>query len=479
MKILFTQSYQRYLDPKEEKRHMPYAPLGTLIAAAMLRNEGHDVRIIDGMFSRDMKSFDQTIASWRPDLHFIYDDEFNYLTKMCLTNMRQAAFYMIRRSTEHQIPVFVYSSDATDHAPLYLNNGSDGVIIGEGESVISDIVHHDDVRRGDRRVSGLLRRDIAPSDHPGRRNATLNIDQLPAPDFTLVDIASYQNEWKRHHGYFSMNVTTSRGCPYHCNWCAKPIYGQVYHARSAESTADEFYRLHHRYGADHIWITDDIFGLKPGWLDSFAVALQQRRLHLPYKCLSRADLLLRGNTISALRESGCRTVWLGAESGSQKILNAMDKGVQRTQIDEATQNLRRSGIETAYFIQFGYSGESWNDINATRAMIRQNLPDELGISVSYPLPGTPFYERVRNELKEKHNWSDSDDLDMMFEGTYSKSFYKALHRFVHAEYRLRLFLKRGPWHRCIHAVYYLIKYLIYGPYVQLTRMRPLNPTDPK
>lgn len=471
MKILFAQSYQRFLDPKEKKRHMPYPPLGTVLAATMARAAGHEVFVLDGMHTTRLDEFDTALASLNPDIVFIYDDEFNYLTKMCLTNMRSAAIHMIHQARTKQVPVFVYSSDATDHKELYLKAGCDGIIIGEGESVMLDILRVGGNIQSEQPLLGLFRQHDTRSENTTRRGLTLDLDSLPAPDFSLVDMKLYQNEWLEYHGYFSINISTSRGCPYHCNWCAKPIYGQIYHVQSPEKTAEEFYRLHELYHADHVWITDDIFGLKPGWLEAFSSALQKWSVHVPYKCLSRADLLLRNNTIPFLQASGCQTVWLGAESGSQKILNAMDKGIQRKQIDQATHALRQHNIHTAYFIQFGYTSESWNDIVETRKMIRQNLPDELGISVSYPLPGTPFFERVNKELKEKKNWSDSDDLDMMFTGTYSKSFYKALHRFVHAEYRLSNILKRRLWRRVVHAGYYCIRYMVYGLFVQTLRVK--------
>jgi radical SAM superfamily enzyme YgiQ (UPF0313 family) len=189
------------------------------------------------------------------------------------------------------------------------------------------------------------------------------------------------------------------------------------------------------YGFDHIWMCDDIFGLKPNWVEEFADLVENEGLHFRFKIQSRADLLLQENYVRALARAGCDNSWMGAESGSQKILDAMDKGTTVEQIAEATALLREHGIHPGFFIQFGYPGETKEDIELTIRMINHLLPDEIGISVSYPLPGTVFYERVKSQLKEKTNWTDSDELRLMFRNTYPPAFYKQLHRYVHRSYR--------------------------------------------
>jgi radical SAM superfamily enzyme YgiQ (UPF0313 family) len=187
---------------------------------------------------------------------------------------------------------------------------------------------------------------------------------------------------------------------------------------------------------DHLWFCDDIFGLKPGWLEAFAHSVVRADAAIPFKCLSRADLLVQKQTIADLRRSGCTTVWLGAESGSQKILDAMEKGTTVEQIREASARLRTHGIRVGFFLQFGYPGETREDIGLTLRMVKEAMPDELGISVSYPLPGTKFYENVRRQLGEKKNWVDSEDLAMMYQGTYAPEFYRALHRLTHKKFRM-------------------------------------------
>jgi radical SAM superfamily enzyme YgiQ (UPF0313 family) len=182
---------------------------------------------------------------------------------------------------------------------------------------------------------------------------------------------------------------------------------------------------------DYVWFMDDIFGLKPGWISRFADEMNKRGLHLPFKCLSRPDILLRQGEIDALHRAGCDVVWMGAESGSQKILDAMEKGTTVQQIETATRELKNRGIRVGHFIQFGYPGEEASDITATLQLLRKTLPDELGVSVSYPLPGTKFFDRVVAQLGDKRNWVDSDDLAILFNSPYSTRFYRVLHRHTH------------------------------------------------
>jgi radical SAM superfamily enzyme YgiQ (UPF0313 family) len=234
-----------------------------------------------------------------------------------------------------------------------------------------------------------------------------------------------------------MNMVTTRGCPYHCNWCAKPIWGQRYNSRSPENVVAEMKWLKETYQPDHIWFADDIMGLKPHWLEQMGELLDDQTARIPFKCLSRADLLLRGKTIEGLKQAGCDIVWIGAESGSQKILNAMEKGTKVEEIYQTAEKLHQAGLRVGFFLQFGYPGETRADIERTLQMVRDCQPDDIGMSVSYALPGTKFYERVKLELGDKQNWVDSSDLAMMYQGPFTTEFYRHLHLVLHKEFRSR------------------------------------------
>ncbi len=436
-KVLVTHSYFMRFDPKQWGLQQSFAPLGTLYAASALRKEGHDVAFFDVMFSESAEEIFPILEREQPEILLICDDGFNYLTKMCLTNMREAAFRMSRLGGEHGCKVIVSSSDATDHVESYLSQGAHYIIHGETEATLVSLVnqlssgnnHFPELAGISYNYEGAIQSTATPE-------PISNLDTLPFPAWDLVDMKRYRSMWLHRYGYFSINLATTRGCPFRCTWCAKPIYGYRYNSHSPKYIIDQLLELKKIIGFEKVWFCDDIFGLDKRWLTEFSRLVTENKLHFRYKIQSRADLLLDEEYVKNLARSGCEMVWLGTESGSQKVLDAMNKGIRIEQVEQATLMLRKYGIQPAFFIQFGYPGETIEDIRLTQRMINRLLPEDIGISVSYPLPGTLFYESVKNDLKEKSNWTDSDELALMFKNTYPPLFYKRLHRYIHKNYRL-------------------------------------------
>jgi anaerobic magnesium-protoporphyrin IX monomethyl ester cyclase len=507
--VLFGQAYFLRFDPKLWEARQPYAPLGALYAAACVRERGYRVRLFDAMLASSENEWAAALDANRPRFAVIYEDNFNYLSKMCLLRMRQAALTMIDLARARGITTIVAGADATDHPATYLERGADVVVIGEGEVTLVELLDRLTGRTEAtlptqptrptwdllREVPGLWMRDADGRYARTAPRATIrNLDSLPLPAWDLVDVDRYQSIWRSRHGYVSMNLVTTRGCPYHCNWCAKPIYGQRYAARSPEHVVEEMAWLKRTYRPDHLWIADDIFGLKPGWIERFAALLQQRDAAIPFKCLLRADQVTAA-VAGALHAAKCQTAWIGAESGSQRILDAMEKGTRVEQIATATRLLHEAGVDVGFFLQFGYPGETREDIDLTLQMVRDCAPDDIGVSVSYPLPGTTFYQRVRAQLGRKQNWVDSNDLAMMYHATYVPDFYRALHALVHAEFRARKSVAlvsraaRRPWtartrhvrgvaHAALHTVHASILRRRLDRLARLTASAPPTPLIP-
>ena len=435
--VLLGQAYYLRFDPKLWEAQQPYAPLGTLYAASYLRERGHTPALFDAMLADSVAEWSDAIARTRPRLAAIYEDSFNYLSKMCLLRMRDAALEMIDRSRRAGVPIVVSGSDATDHPEIYLRRGATAVILGEGEITLADLADRLRVNQPLDDVPGIAYLD----DTCGlRRSASRpfikSLDDLPFPAWDLVDIDRYRRIWQARRGFLSMNLATTRGCPYHCNWCAKPIYGQRYAVRSAQAVATEIAWLRQNFAPDHLWIVDDVFGLKPGWVEEFAALVSAQGPPLPFRCLMRADQVT-ADIARALAASGCTMLWMGAESGSQKVLDAMEKGLRVDDIRTASRLLKAAGIAVGVFLQFGYPGETWDDIEATLQLARELEPADIGVSVSYPLPGTRFYERVQQQLGAKQNWIDSNDLSTMYQAEYAPEVYRGVHGLVHHEFRAR------------------------------------------
>jgi anaerobic magnesium-protoporphyrin IX monomethyl ester cyclase len=444
--VLLTHSNHLFSDAKQVQKMQPYAPLQTLIAAAVLRQTGINVAVCDVTFEDPETAFRDSLRTLEPKLVVVCEDDFNFLSKMCLTRNRELAFWMAQTAKAHGCRTAVHGFDASDHTQEFLNAGFDYVLIGEVEETLLDL------------AGGRVMEDVpgvafvSASDHRvhqnPRRPIRADLDSLPRPAWDLIDLEPYRKAWLLRHGFFSMNLVSSRGCPYKCNWCAKPIYGNSYHVRSPLRMAEEMLLIKQTYHPDHVWFADDIFALSAKWTRDFSDAVARLEAQIPFKMQSRCDLMTR-DSVAALKRAGCSEVWMGAESGSQHVLDAMDKGIRVEQIYQARRNLSRHGIRAGLFLQFGYPNETWQDIEATIGMVRETRPNDIGVSVSYPIAGTKFYQLVASQMGKKTQWSESGDLTMMFQGTYSSDLYRALAEALHLEVRqpAEKIAIRAAWNR--------------------------------
>jgi anaerobic magnesium-protoporphyrin IX monomethyl ester cyclase len=439
LSILLGHSYFLRLDPKQWQRAKPYPPLATLQVAARLRTLGHRVELFDAMLADGTGEYERQLAALEPQLVLLYEDNYNFLTKMCLERMRGAACRMIAAARRTRARVVVAGSDATDEPEAYLAAGADAVLAGEGIEALEVLLRRLDERPsmgGGELVQGIIGVtggvSRASSGHPTRTRIPPARGELPAPAWDLIDIERYRDIWQRAHGHFSLNMAASRGCSFRCAWCAKPIWGNHYLQRPAADVAAEMSRIKRDHAPDHIWFADDIFGFRVDWVNEFAAALATSGGGIPFTIQTRADLISEPMA-AALRAAGCQEAWLGAESGSQRVLDAMNKGIRVAEIHAARARLGAAGIRVGFFIQLGYLGEELTDIVATRELIERARPDDVGVSVAYPLPGTKFHDLVSGQLGGKTHWQASGDLTMMFPGTYTTAFYREVRDLLHEQ----------------------------------------------
>ncbi|MDH3268147.1 MAG: radical SAM protein, partial [Ignavibacteria bacterium] len=303
-KILFTHSYFYRFDSKQWNTKQPYAPLGTIYAASVMREAGYQVSLFDTALIDSPEKIISIIEKEKPSYLVIYDDGFNYLTKMCLTNMREAAFRMATIAKQKGITVIASSSDAADHYEKYFEHGVDFVVIGEGEVTLKELVATlDEGGTKFNHIDGLAFKENKKIIRTSARQIVKELDLFPMPAWDLIDISSYKKIWLDSHGYFSLNIATTRGCPFKCNWCAKPIYGNRYNSRSPKKVVEEIEYLIKNFDVNHFWMCDDIFGLKPGWVQEFRDIVKSKGIKFKYKIQSRVDLLIQEDTIAALAES--------------------------------------------------------------------------------------------------------------------------------------------------------------------------------
>ena len=431
--ILLAHSYFLARDPKQHDRMRPYPPLATLLAAAQLRRDGHDVALFDAMLADGVDDFRAALVAHRPAAVAIVEDNFNYVTKMCTVRMREAALEMIAAARARGAIVLVNGSDASDRPALYLDAGAAAVLVGEPDETLRAVAARLALGAPFDAVPGLVTGDGRSGIRTtGPAPTVRDLDALPEPAWDLVDIGAYRAAWVIAHGRLSWSMTTSRGCPFGCNWCAKPIFGRRYAQRSPELVAHDLRNLKDVAAPDHVWFADDIFGLTPRWIARFADEVQRLDARIPFMIQTRVDLL-QPSVVRALVKAGAEEVWMGVESGSQRVLDAMEKGTVIDDVRAATRALRDHGVRACWFLQLGYPPEEWADVLMTRDLVRDERPDDIGVSVAYPLPGTKFHAEVRAQLGVRENWEHSDDLAMLFHGTYTTAFYRRIRDALHHE----------------------------------------------
>jgi len=477
LKVLFTHAFFLRLDAKQWRTAKPYPPLAPLYALAAVRQAGHTAELADLQFAHGGEELQAHLERVEPDVLVIYDDSFNYLTKMCLSVMEAEALRMVRLAKRRGLPVIVHGSDASDHRRRFLEEGADFVLLGDGEATLVELLGA--LERGEPwdRLQGLAFRRGGELVETGRRRSPTDLDSLAAPAWDAIDLAPYEHLWRGRHGRFSLNLVSSRGCPYGCNWCAKPVFGRQYYVHGPERVASDLQALKRRARFEHVWFCDDIFGLTPEWTGGFAEAVAARAVRTPFMCQTRADLMVKPELRRNLERAGLETTWLGVESGSQKVLDAMDKDLRVEETYEAVRRLQEEGVRVGLFLQYGYLGETRADIDATLRLVADLVPDEIGISVSYPLPGTGFHDRVSSLLGPKTNWRDSHDLELMYPGGHRPDYYRRLYRYTHTFFQTRRGLKQGrallasPRRASGAQLKAALKTLFFGPASLLDRWR--------
>lgn len=418
MKVLLTHAYYLSADPREQAIMRPYPPLGILSIAAYLEERGVDVSVFDTTFSTP-ESFQTHLRETRPEVIGIYT---NLMTKV---NVLAAIRYVRSIPELAGTRVVLGGPEVTHHADRFLEHGADAIVIGEGEETLFELVNtwSSLLPISLANVQGIAYRggDGAVIRTP-ERTLIKDISTLPIPKREAIDLTRYLDAWKRHHGSNAISVSTMRGCPFSCRWCSRAVYGESYRRRAPRRVVDELVMLRERYAPDTIWFVDDVFTINPRWMEEFTREVTSRNAVIPYECITRADRL-NERMVQALKESGCYRVWIGAESGSQKILNAMDRRVTVEQVQTMIQLCKKHGIETGTFIMLGYPGETEEDILQTIEHLKRSDPDQFTMTVAYPITGTPFFEEVQETIVTMPEWESSTDREIEIQRPYSRRYY--------------------------------------------------------
>jgi anaerobic magnesium-protoporphyrin IX monomethyl ester cyclase len=427
MDILLTHGYFLYEDPKELQIMKPYPPLGILYICSHLREKGIDAEVFDSTFSSRQKLFD-LLRQGPPSILGVYA---NLMTRSNVVEILQVA-------KEAGWKTAVGGPEPGAYVSEYLAAGADFVVIGEGEVTLEELVPALQSQDSDRlsRVDGIAFRAADGSVVRTKpREQIKDIDAQPWPARECIDTAKYVEVWREHHGMGSVSLITARGCPYHCRWCSHEVFGKTHRRRKPASVADELEWLINRYQPQMAWMADDVFTIHHGWLFQYAGELKKRGVKLPFECISRADRL-NSQVVETLAEMGCFRVWIGSESGSQRILDAMERGVTVEQVQSAVALCRSAGIQTGMFLMWGYEGEELSDIEATVEHVKKSNPDIFFTTVSYPIKGTPYFSEVAGRVEGAKAWSESSDREFRIRNRHSREFYRFADKLLRSEVEL-------------------------------------------
>jgi radical SAM superfamily enzyme YgiQ (UPF0313 family) len=443
MEVLLTHAYFLLDDAKEQEIMKPYPPLGILYISAYLKKNQVDCSVFDTTFSTKSLFYDYLLAN-KPKLIGIYT---NLMTKI---NVIQAIRFIKEQEALKETIIILGGPEITNNQDNFLATGADILVIGEGEETMLELclAYKKATAPELNSIPGIsFKNREGKVIQTMEREKRKDLDELPWPDREGIDLRLYLDAWKQRHGKNAISISTMRGCPYTCKWCSRAVYGLSYRRRSPEQVADEILYLKERYQPDTLWFVDDVFTISHKWLRAFAEALKMRNCHIPYECISRSDRM-NEEVIQLLKESGCYRVWIGAESGSQRVIDAMDRRVDVKQVRDMIVLTRKNGIEAGTFIMLGYPGETEEDIEDTIQHLKASAPDFYTITLAYPIKGTEMYQELEDKLSQQPNWSTSTDRDIEYERTYSKKYYHYALARVNSEvsfHRLRKEMLKNPF----------------------------------
>ncbi len=427
MDVLLTHGYFLHEDPKELEIMKPYAPLGILYIASHLRTRGFAVEVFDSTFSTRQQLCD-VLGSKPPAVLGVYS---NLMTRPSVLNILRVA-----RAAGWK--TVVGGPEPGAYVEQYLDSGADAVVIGEGEVTLEELLLA--LKAGSQealdRVNGIaFRCEDGSVRRTAPRALIADLDNQPWPDREALDIERYIRTWREYHGMGSVSLITARGCPYRCRWCSHEVFGKTHRRRKPSLVVDELEWLLNRYQPDMAWMADDVFTIHHGWLYQYATEMKRRRLKLPFECISRADRL-NAQVIDTLAELGCFRIWIGSESGSQRVLDAMERGVTVEQVRSAVALAKSRGIKTGMFLMWGYEGEGLEDIEATVEHVKRSEPDVFLTTISYPIKGTPYFDEVADRVVSSTPWAEGSDRDYRIRGRHSHRFYKYADQLLRAEVEL-------------------------------------------
>ena len=387
-----------YFQPSNDNSIFRFPPLGLGYVAASLRTHGIPVELVDCTFLRSEEVVEKVRHS-NPQIIGVYS----------MFSMKKSSLELARLFKDYCDLLVVGGPlptlDATDFLEVF-----DVAVIGEGEESMVELVDCMEKSAGFSAVKGIAYKDRGELRFTSPRGFVQNLDDLPFPSRELFDNEAYKKYYSKRFGYTITPMITSRGCPFNCDFCSRPVFGTSFRTRSPSNIVDEVESIV-SFGYDRVWFADDCFTLNRGHLIGVCDEMIHRGIDVGWECLSRVDTMDR-EVARKMRRASCVRVFFGIESGNDDILALMRKQITVGQARKAVYSAKAAGLQVGAFFIVGYPSESDGTVLDT-VRFASGLPlDYLSFTLPYPIPGTPLYERVKgngrvviDDWEEPKNWS--------------------------------------------------------------------------
>jgi len=375
-----------YFRPSNDRSIFRFPPLGLGYIAACLKQHNISVDLVDCTFLSQEEALEKVRRS-DPKIIGIYS----------MFSMKEKAIQMAKLLRGNCELLVAGGPLPTLNAEDFLRDFN-VVVIGEGEETMLELVREVEKDADLSRVRGIAYREkgkgkmkLTPP-----RGLIQNLDSIPFPTRELFDNQAYKNYYSKKFGYTTTSLITSRGCPFNCDFCSRPIFGNQFRTRSAANIVDEIETVL-AFGYERIWFADDCFTLNRKRLIDICNEILQRRIKIDWECLSRVDTIDREMT-EKMKQAGCVRMFFGIESGNDSVLTLMKKQATTKQAKEAVHATKLSEIQVGAFFIVGYPGET-NQTVLDTVRFAASLPlDYLSFTLPYPIPGTPLYDRVKDKM---------------------------------------------------------------------------------
>jgi anaerobic magnesium-protoporphyrin IX monomethyl ester cyclase len=392
-------------DPTQRRQRSPFPPLGLMYVASSLRKADFSVGILDCTFMSDLEEAE----------HIVRGTDARYIGIYSMVTLTKTAYALAKAAKEAGKTVIYGGPDPSTAPEKYLKRGSgDYVVIGEGERTLVELLRSLDRSETTYDIKGLAFVSGQGSvTITSLRELEQDLDRIPPPARDLIDNERYKEVWHADHGYALTSIMTTRGCPYGCFFCSeKVVFGRRYALRGTRNVLDELRGIVQEYGYDRVWFADDIFPLRKERTLSICEGILNEGLTFSWSCLARADLVDE-EALGSMKRAGCQIVFFGVESGSQRMLDAMNRMMKIEHIVSAIETAKRVGLKVHTFMMVGFPGEDYESLKQTTDFLKQMDPDELSFTVAYPLPGTELFHMV-DPIDDQLEWRDPSENRLLF-----------------------------------------------------------------